>query len=317
MIAVNRDSSCRFFSNISDVLNSYGLVSNRKYIEQFANGKTFYVFYIDELKKKNLLKNIIEDITLVYVIPDSPLNELFRNGKLSAQETVFGVAAWSFAHQFLSGYNEEYLKLAEALEESPERMGILRTLKTKLAKDTFTEAKVSGSLGAGPRYLKKIFKVFDRRFNPNLRNHDIETELEEIKQDLKRRIPTEIDRAIFHAILLFVRVTLRTNFFKREKTSLSFMYDPTFLNTIDYPLLPFGILHVMGIEFRGFHIRFRDISRGGIRLVRSHTYQAYINNSDFIFDENYNLALTQQKKNKDIPEEEDQGDDSSGLEVSG
>ncbi len=36
MIITHRDSSRRFFSNISDVLNSHNLVSNRKYIEQLA-----------------------------------------------------------------------------------------------------------------------------------------------------------------------------------------------------------------------------------------------------------------------------------------
>jgi glutamate dehydrogenase len=80
------------------------------------------------------------------------------------------------------------------------------------------------------------------------------------------------------------------------------MYHPSFLNKVDYPVTPFGIFHVVGAEFRGFHIRFRDIARGGIRIVRSPTVQTYLANSDFIFDENYSLALTQQSKNKDLPE---------------
>jgi len=59
---------------------------------------------------------------------------------------------------------------------------------------------------------------------------------------------------------------------------------------------------VLAKEFRGFHVRFRDIARGGIRIVRSRDAEDYDKNSDSIFDENYNLAFTQQKKNKDIPE---------------
>jgi len=55
MIVANRDSSFRFFSNISDVLNSHNLVSNRKYIEQFSNGKTVYVFYLDRVYEEELL----------------------------------------------------------------------------------------------------------------------------------------------------------------------------------------------------------------------------------------------------------------------
>ena len=49
-------------------------------------------------------------------------------------------------------------------------------------------------------------------------------------------------------------------------------------------------------------IRFRDIARGGIRIVRSRSLDAYNVNARNLFDENYNLANTQQRKNKDIPE---------------
>lgn len=59
---------------------------------------------------------------------------------------------------------------------------------------------------------------------------------------------------------------------------------------------------VVGAEFRGFHLRFRDIARGGIRIIRSRNREAYSINLRSLFDENYNLALTQQRKNKDIPE---------------
>jgi glutamate dehydrogenase len=59
---------------------------------------------------------------------------------------------------------------------------------------------------------------------------------------------------------------------------------------------------VVGNEFRGFHIRFRDVARGGIRIVRSRNKEAYSINQRQLFDENYNLAATQNLKNKDIPE---------------
>jgi glutamate dehydrogenase len=59
---------------------------------------------------------------------------------------------------------------------------------------------------------------------------------------------------------------------------------------------------VISSEFRGFHLRFRDIARGGIRIVKSRSQEAYAINARSLFDENYNLANTQQRKNKDIPE---------------
>ena len=302
MVVTNRDSSSKFFSNVSDVINTYDIVSNRKYIEQFANGKTIYSFYVDNIRDEEIIRNIIEDISLVFVIPESPLSQLFVEGELNAQETVFGVAGWSFAHQFLSSHNEEYIRLSEKLNESPELLGLLRNMKTRLAKDTYDESKVWDALIENPSPLKKIFKVFNKKFDPFIEDHEIREDLKDLEGEIRQHVVMEIDRDIFRALITFIEVTLRTNFYKNEKTSLSFMYDPSFLNPVDYPEKPFGIIHVIGREMRGFHIRFREIARGGIRIVRSSNYQNFLNNSDFIFDENYDLAYTQQKKNKDIPE---------------
>jgi len=301
-IVAHSDACPHFFSNISDVLNSHGLVSNRKFVERFANGKSIFSIYLNDIENQRKIDDLIEGISLVYAIPESPLSELFRSGKLTSQETVFGVSAWSFSHQFLSSYNEEYLKLSEALKDSPELTGILRTLKTRLSKDTYQESRVWDTLCDNLEYVKKAFKLFDKKFNPSRKDHKIDAELVDLKKNILRNISLEIDRNIFLAVCLFIEAMLRTNFYGREKTSLSYMYDPKFLNKVDYPETPFGIFHVVGAEFRGFHIRFRDIARGGIRIVKSPNLQTYMNNSDFIFDENYNLAWTQQRKNKDLAE---------------
>ena len=71
---------------------------------------------------------------------------------------------------------------------------------------------------------------------------------------------------------------------------------------MDFPERPFGLFFLIGHDFLGFHIRFRDIARGGVRIVKSRSIDAYAHNIDTIFTENYNLAMTQQRKNKDIPE---------------
>ena len=82
----------------------------------------------------------------------------------------------------------------------------------------------------------------------------------------------------------------------------SFRLDPRFLVDSDWPQVPFGLFFVMGSDFQGFHIRFKDIARGGIRVIRSGDRQAYNSNLETLFAENYGLAYTQNKKNKDIPE---------------
>lgn len=63
---------------------------------------------------------------------------------------------------------------------------------------------------------------------------------------------------------------------------------------------------LVGRDFNGFHVRFRDISRGGIRMILS-TKDNYDRNRITQFQENYGLAYTQKLKNKDITESGSKG----------
>ena len=71
------------------------------------------------------------------------------------------------------------------------------------------------------------------------------------------------------------RNVLKTNFYQPTKVALSFRLAPEFLPEVEYPKKPFGMFIVIGNEFRGFHIRFRDVARGGIRIVQSRNREAY------------------------------------------
>ena len=54
--------------------------------------------------------------------------------------------------------------------------------------------------------------------------------------------------------------------------------------------------------YKRYHVRFRDIARGGLRLVTPSSAEQYALESSRQFDECYGLAYAQQLKNKDIPE---------------
>jgi glutamate dehydrogenase len=87
--------------------------------------------------------------------------------------------------------------------------------------------------------------------------------------------------------------------------ALAYRFEPSFLQSCGanlYPETPYAIYMVVGRDFHGFHVRFRDIARGGIRLILSRNQDVYKVNCSRLFEEAYNLAYTQQKKNKDIPE---------------
>ncbi len=297
MVSVPQPGSYRILSGISNIINYYGLVSKHKYVEPFSNGKVIMSIYLDAASTRPHIDDIVTDISLSYVNPDNELSSLIRKKVLSAHEAFYAAGAWIFTHQFLTGFNVEYMALMTVLKDRPELMDTLHTLRTRLVKDSYTEARILRTVFKFPGEIKKLYAQFSNRFDPK------ETyEPGKYKLDFSY-IPNEIDHAILEFCQVFNRAVMKTNFFKKDKTSIAYRLDSQqFLDPIEYAEKPYGIFMVLGKEFRGFHVRFRDIARGGIRIVKSRDAENYDQNSDLIFDENYNLAFTQQKKNKDIPE---------------
>ncbi|KAJ2302080.1 NAD-dependent glutamate dehydrogenase, partial [Coemansia sp. RSA 2702] len=125
---------------------------------------------------------------------------------------------------------------------------------------------------------------------------------EELQLKIARVTTNAHDAMVMRALLDFNEHVLKTNFYQPTKVALSFRMDPGFLPAVEYPTKPYGLFLVIGNEFRGFHVRFQDVARGGIRIVRSRNAEAFSINQRTLFDENYSLASTQHRKNKDIPE---------------
>ncbi|MEC7838840.1 MAG: NAD-glutamate dehydrogenase domain-containing protein [Chlamydiota bacterium] len=106
----------------------------------------------------------------------------------------------------------------------------------------------------------------------------------------------------------FIHYTLKTNFYRLNFTAFSFRLDPKYLDEIPFvreekfPELPYAIFFIKGMHFFGFHIRFKDLSRGGLRTVFPKQHEQAVHERNNIFTECYNLAYTQHYKNKDIPE---------------
>lgn len=66
--------------------------------------------------------------------------------------------------------------------------------------------------------------------------------------------------------------------------------------------LPFGVFFIHGRDFDGVHVRFRDIARGGVRIVRPRGPEQFTLESERLYQEGFQLAWAQHLKNKDIPE---------------
>ena len=125
---------------------------------------------------------------------------------------------------------------------------------------------------------------------------------EELHQKLVRGAKNQFELQVLESFLVFNKHILKTNFYQPTKVALSFRLDGNFLPIQEYPNKPFGIFFVVGSDFQGFHVRFKDVARGGIRILRSRDGESYSTNQRMLFDECFNLSSTQSLKNKDIPE---------------
>lgn len=165
-----------------------------------------------------------------------------------------------------------------------------------------------------PELTAQICQLFKLKFDPD--HHNVpQFELERAQlTTLVNKLDTgheENDtrrRTILLQAINFIHYTLKTNFYRRNYTSFSFRLDPRYLDEIPFnrkqkfPDLPFAIFYIRGMHFFGFHIRFKDLSRGGLRTVYPEQQERMIAERNNVFTECYNLAYTQHRKNKDIPE---------------
>jgi glutamate dehydrogenase len=167
-----------------------------------------------------------------------------------------------------------------------------------------------------PLLTKEILEVFTRKFNPDPeKRSDRET-----MEDEYRRIQSMIDeyntghvvldetrRIMLSVALLFVRYTLKTNFFVTYKRALSFRLDPHYMEQLPQeiranlpPDLPFRITFFYHRHGSGYHFGFSDIARGGFRTIIARSKDDFESAMNSIFKEAMVLAHTQHLKNKDI-----------------
>lgn len=180
--------------------------------------------------------------------------------------------------------------------------------------DVYTFSNVCDALCRHPELTCLLVKLFEKRLHPfNSNITDYESLKEESllairKIDTGQALADERERAVLTSALLFVDCMLKTNFWRSDKLGLSYRIDPIILDKLPYkrherfPELPFAFFFHIGPGTLGFHIRFRDLARGGLRTILPKTFEQHASERNGVFLEAYNLALTQQKKNKDIPE---------------
>ncbi|RGB24063.1 Glutamate/Leucine/Phenylalanine/Valine dehydrogenase-domain-containing protein [Rhizophagus diaphanus] len=322
VIGYRQRSTQSFFSAMSDLYHFYELYSTRKYVEQFSNGVTVMSLYLNPLPSsksspiEHSIHQVIKEASLIYCLPTTPFQHFFQSGKLSVQETIYGYVGWIFAQHFLNRLGNEYVSLSNILDQNdPVHAEVLNKIKKRLRSDAFTREYILDIIKMYPDLIHLLYINFAlthyvnpraAALEPTLSFQRIQTDVvlndDELLDKIKKTTSNVHEFMVFESFLIFNKHVLKTNFYQPTKVALSFRLNPAFLPSIEYPAKLYGMFLVIGSEFRGFHLRFRDVARGGIRIIRSRNKESYSINLRSLFDENYALAATQQRKNKDIPE---------------
>ncbi|KAJ1560574.1 NAD-dependent glutamate dehydrogenase, partial [Cladochytrium tenue] len=322
VIGYRQKTTQSFFAALSDLYHFYELYSTRKYVEQFSNGVTIICLYLNQVPGsaappiENSIFQVIKEASLIYCLPTTPLQSYFQTGQLSVQEVIYGYVGWIFAQHFLNRLGNEYVALQSVLDpNNANQSEVLTKIKKRLRTDTFTRDYILDIIKLYPELIKLCYLNFAMAHYVSPSRSDLPPSLSfqrlqsiptlteaELLDKIKKTVSNNHELMIFESYLTFNKHVLKTNFYQPTKVALSFRMNPAFLPAVEYPQPLFGMFLVISSEFRGFHLRFRDIARGGIRIVRSRNREAYSINLRSLFDENYGLANTQQRKNKDIPE---------------
>jgi glutamate dehydrogenase len=112
VVAYRQRTAPGIFSALSDLYHYYGVISSRKYVEQFSNETTVISMYLkstpgqtpnnDFPPIEQSIHQIAKEISLLYCIPRNAFHSLFATSCLSLQETIYGHCVWVFVQHFLN-----------------------------------------------------------------------------------------------------------------------------------------------------------------------------------------------------------------------
>ncbi|MBI5070647.1 MAG: NAD-glutamate dehydrogenase [Deltaproteobacteria bacterium] len=289
----------RYLAQMMEVLNRLDLGVARAYVLEVSTGDQPYAlnaFYVRPRRGGQLLtgsplhtqleRELFNTEILAASAPE--YRELVTTGLMSGEDASLVRAFVAFAHTNL-GHAQP---------------------------DKFDWEEVRNAFQANPRMVSQLVKLFRTRFDPGLQNRErvYARELAEAERAVRdyntgHKHLDDIRRGVFRCTLAFIRHTLKTNFFVKEKQAFSFRLDPAYLAdlgpafTSDLPqATPFRITFFYTRYGFGFHVGFSDIARGGWRTVICRTDDDFLTNASTLFRENFVLAHTQHFKNKDIYE---------------
>lgn len=294
------DTATDVMLTLLQLLQQQDITFIRKTVEAFSNHIVVFSIYLSQPTTHIQISKFMKQFSMQHLVPKTELlTPKFLQGKLSAGEYTYLTAATSQLFYVTSQRSDEYNTLTKLFKNDQLNLGRQRTQYTNLRREAVSHSRITRIMLKYPELIHKIYRDFETRttsiYDSSIKNINQETEI-------TKTVKGSLDLHIFNSQLQLNRSIVRTNFFRTTKAAISFRIQPQFFIEMDLPEQPYGVFFIMGSNFQGFHVRFADVARGGIRLIRSRDEIAYAKNLATQFQETYNLAFTQNLKNKDIPE---------------
>ncbi|BBO75991.1 hypothetical protein DSCW_34080 [Desulfosarcina widdelii] len=297
---------------LRNICRDHGFELNRAYWEPYLGkaripSSICSIYLLGELSQKKEAA-LLTDLYAFLSLSVNGITELYARRYLSFNEMLFAVNAVDFTHMFIfqereNGTDREIL---QRLDSQDYREAFASRIH-KSNKSTYGLKIIIETVKANPDLIKELYEMFADRFDPSLMNRMTEQLIEKEFQAFRKTIASRfIDFRLGYDIFLFmfkfVSGTLKTNFYKPQKRSFSFRLDNRILDPLVFDQFVYGVFFVNGHYARGTHLRAEDISRGGVRMIRTthENHTAELDNAVLL-----NFALgpkAQRLKHKDICE---------------
>jgi glutamate dehydrogenase len=286
IVAVGNSRTRTMLERIATRLSRYGINIHRAYLDLMddpGNGQIGILGFVAQSpqggaidKSSELWQQVRRDLLRIKWIDDATLQLSDQHPELGLTRAEALIALCNLVHQVLVKTNPYAFA----------RDRIFRLADRHIAQG------------------RQIVDLFIDRFNPErpLDQVSYESRAQNIRAEINSEVDLEDARLLLERLLDAVDATLRTNIFLEERYALSMRIDPAFLASPEREEIPYGVFFIHGRSFNAFHVRFRDIARGGVRAVRPLGFEQHTRESERLYDEAYGLAFAQQLKNKDIPE---------------
>jgi glutamate dehydrogenase len=292
-----------FIQEVHEIHKRLGITDTitKKYVDSFSNGLTIYSIFFDCADEK-MMEKIKSYSSLAFLLPETTMSPLLFSGELSGQEYLYFHAMARFAYYFHAEHNENFNELFKLFSNDRVNRDKLLSLEQSLGTESHSLNVLYSVIMRNLPVCKAMFIDMSKKMKGVHEGYEY-PDIEKLVGDVRN----QLDREILQTMKLFNDSMTSTNLWAGQKAATSYRMDPAaFLGRHRVPEVPYAIYMVLGYDFTGFHVRFRDISRGGVRVILSNE-ENYERNRSSQFQENYNLAYTQKLKNKDIPESGSKG----------